>query len=133
MDVGNPSNFARILELYGHSYEAICADIEGYTCTDEQIRETIGEVYERRQYLLDPHGAVGYKALYDHLCRHPENTGFFIETAHPAKFRETVEPAIGQKIPLPANLNRFAHGIKQTKELSTNFDIFKNFLIQSCV
>ncbi|MDR1667822.1 MAG: threonine synthase [Bacteroidales bacterium] len=133
MDVGNPSNFARILELYGHSREAICADIEGYVCTDEEIRTTIGEVYERQQYLLDPHGAVGYKALQDHLYKHPENTGFFIETAHPAKFRETVEPAIRQKIPLPANLSRFAGGIKQTEKLSTNFDIFKNFLIRSCV
>jgi threonine synthase len=133
MDVGNPSNFARILELYGHSYEAIRADVSSYVCTDEQIRATIKEVYRQWQYLPDPHGAVGYKALHDHLNRRPENTGFFIETAHPAKFTETVEPVIEQKIPLPDNLSRFAGGIKRTEELSNNFDQFKNLLIRFCV
>jgi len=128
MDVGNPSNFARIVDLYNGSHEAISHDMEGFVCTDDQIRSTISEVYTRHGYLLDPHGAVGYRALKACLDGHSSKTGFFIETAHPAKFTETVENVIGKKITLPTNLTRFANGIKQTVELPATFDALKMFL-----
>lgn len=129
MDVGNPSNFARILSLYDGSCQAIRTDIEGFVYTDDQIRTTIQEVYSQYGYLLDPHGAVGYGALNSYLEKHPGTTGFFIETAHPAKFTETVEEVIGEKIPLPPNLARFAGRTKQSTELPAQFEILKDFLM----
>ena len=128
MDVGNPSNFARILDLYNGSHEAISCDMKGFSCADDQIRATISEVYTRHGYLLDPHGAVGYRALKACLDNHPSETGFFIETAHPAKFTETVENATGKEVTLPPNLTRFANGTKQTVELPATFDALKMFL-----
>ncbi|MDR1673517.1 MAG: threonine synthase [Bacteroidales bacterium] len=129
MDVGNPSNFARILELYDRSHKAVCADVDGFVCSDDDIRTTIREIFNHRKYLLDPHGAVGYKALDNYLGKHPDNCGFFIETAHPAKFTEVVEAATGTKIPLPEKLARFAAGTKQTEELPATFDALKEFLM----
>ncbi len=129
MDVGNPSNFARILDLYQGSYQDICRDIEGFVCTDDQIRATIKDVYTHHQYLLDPHGAIGYKALKAYLKNHPSETGFFIETAHPAKFTEIVEQIIDKNVDLPPNLARFSNGIKQTVALPANFDALKHFLM----
>ena len=114
MDVGDPSNFARVLDLYGHSHEAICKDISGCTYNDDQIRTTIKEVFGKYHYLLDPHGAVGYQALAEHI--RPEENGVFLETAHPAKFRDTVEPIVG-KVEIPAKLQAFMRGTKQSIEL----------------
>jgi threonine synthase len=128
MDVGNPSNFSRILALYDHSHEAICADIEGSVSSDEQIRTTIRTVFTRHHYLLDPHGAIGYRALEHYPNQHSDDIGFFIETAHPAKFTEVVEQVIGEKIPLPPQLAHFADGKKQTRELSADYELLKTFL-----
>ena len=128
MDVGNPSNFDRILDLYNRSYEDICRDIEGFVCTDDQIRATIKQVFTSSGYLLDPHGAVGYRALNNYLS-HSSSTGFFIETAHPAKFTEVVENIIDQDIVLPPNLARFADGVKQADELPADFESLKRFLL----
>ncbi|MDR2037180.1 MAG: threonine synthase [Bacteroidales bacterium] len=130
MDVGNPSNFSRITELYHQSYESIVADIEGFVATDDQIRTTIRDVYHSYGYLLDPHGAIGYQALKDHMNRHPARNGFFIETAHPAKFAEIVEPVTGEKITLPSNLARFVKGIKQAEEIPADFNALKSFLLK---
>ena len=129
MDVGNPSNFARIADLYGYSHSEILSDMEGFVCTDAQICDTIKTVYAHHGYLLDPHGATGYRALKNYLDIHPSGTGFFIETAHPAKFTETVESIINRKIELPPNLARFAHGKKQTVELPSKFHALKEFLV----
>lgn len=129
MDVGNPSNFARIAALYDNSYRAICHDVEGFVCTDDQIRATIKDVYTHHKYLLDPHGAIGYRALNTYLGNHPSDAGFFVETAHPAKFTETVENIIDENIVLPPNLAHFANGIKQTEELPARFEALKNFLL----
>ena len=128
MDVGNPSNFVRITELYEHSLQNLTHDVEGFVCTDEQALATIRDVYAQYGYLLDPHGAIGYRALKKHIDSHPSRTGFFIETAHPAKFTEVVEKVIHQDISLPENLARFANGTKQTVELPATFDALKNFL-----
>ena len=127
MDVGDPSNFARIWELYGHSAKAIRADISGATYTDAQIAESIRDCYARTGYLLDPHGACGYKALKESLK--PGETGFFCETAHPAKFKDTVERIIESPVAIPDRLAAFMKGKKQSVSLSKDFDSFKRFLL----
>ena len=125
MDVGNPSNFARIIDLY--SYEQICALISGYRYTDEQIAEAIRSCYAETGYLLDPHGACGYQALEATL--RPGETGVFLETAHPAKFKGTVDQILGADIEIPAKLRAFMAGQKQSIELSKDFEGFKRFLL----
>lgn len=127
MDVGDPSNFARILDLYHGSHEAICAEISGATYTDEQIRETVREVYDETGYLLDPHGACGYRALSEGL-KHGE-TGVFLETAHPAKFLQTVEDIIGAEVKIPEKLQAFMRGTKQSIQLGKDFASFKGYLL----
>jgi threonine synthase len=127
MDVGDPSNFARVLDLYGESHEAISAEISGCSYTDEQIRETVKATYDATKYLLDPHGAVGYRALKEYLK--PEEVGVFLETAHPAKFLETVESIIGEKVEIPQKLQEFMKGQKQSVELPKDFDTFKAYLL----
>ena len=129
MDVGNPSNFARIVDLYNGSHEDISRDVDGFACTDEQILTTIKEVHTHYGYLLDPHGATGYRALKTCLNQQPSQTGFFIETAHPAKFAETVEKAIADKVVLPPNLARFANRTKQTVQLPATFEAFKALIM----
>lgn len=129
MDVGAPSNFARILDLYGNSHDAIKDDIVGYTYDDETIARTIRETYRTTGYLLDPHGAVAYKALVSEI--QPGETGIFLETAHPAKFKETVENIIGGKVSVPSKLAQFAKGEKQTIKVSASFSAFKKQLLAS--
>ena len=126
MDVGDPSNFARILDLYGGSHEAICAEISGATYTDGQIRETVKQVYDETGYLLDPHGACGYRALEEGL--EPDETGIFLETAHPAKFLQTVESIIGAEVEIPRKLQAFMRGTKQSVPMEKDFASFKAYL-----
>ena len=127
MDVGDPSNFARIWDLYGHDADAVRADISGATYSDAQIALTIADCYARTGYLLDPHGACGYRALKEGL--RPGETGFFCETAHPAKFKDTVERIIGVPVPIPDRLAAFMQGSKQSVELSKEFSLFKQYLL----
>ena len=128
MDVGDPSNFARILDLYGGSHEAISSEISGETYTDEQIRETVQKAYEETGYLLDPHGACGYRALAEGLK--PGETGVFLETAHPAKFLQTVESIIGTQVSIPEKLQAFMRGTKQSIPMSKDFTSFKAYLMK---
>ena len=127
MDVGDPSNFARVLDLYGNSHDRICQDISGCSYSDEQISDTLADTYHRHGYLLDPHGAVAYRALIEGLK--VGEAGIFIETAHPAKFKDTVESIIGESIPIPEKLEKFMNGTKQTVKMSSGFAAFKKFLI----
>lgn len=127
MDVGDPSNFARILDLYKHSHEAICSLISGATYTDEQIAETLADTYQRTGYLLDPHGACGYRALTELL--QPNEQGVFLETAHPAKFRDTVEGIIKAEITIPEKLQTFMRGTKQSISMTAKFEDFKTYLM----
>lgn len=127
MDVGAPSNFARILDLYGNSHEKIKNEISGCTYTDEQIAKTLKETYNKTGYLLDPHGAVGYRSLLDGLK--PDEIGIFLETAHPAKFKETVEDIIGAPISIPSKLAAFMKGTKSTVKMSSSFSNFKKYLL----
>lgn len=127
MDVGAPSNFARILDLYGMSHQAIINDISGTTYTDEEIGETLKDTFVNEHYLLDPHGAVGYRAMIDCLAKN--EVGISLETAHPAKFKETVDKITGGNVEIPARLKAFMEGRKQVKAMSADFSAFKTFLL----
>ena len=127
MDVGDPSNFARIYDLYGKSHERISSLISGATYSDAQIEETMRQCYQETGYTLDPHGACGYRALQEGLK--DGEIGVFCETAHPAKFKETVDRIIGGDVEIPERLAAFMRGQKQSVELSKNFEDFKAFLM----
>ena len=127
MDVGDPSNFARIYDLYGKSHAAICADISGATYTDAQIAETIKEVKSQTGYVCDPHGACGYRALQEGLVS--GEVGVFLETAHPAKFKDTVDSILSESIEFPAKLQAFMKGVKQSVPMSKDFADFKQYLL----
>lgn len=127
MDVGDPSNFARVLDLYNNSYEDICEDISGAAYTDEQIRQVVQETYNETGYLLDPHGACGYRALSENMQE--GETGVFLETAHPAKFLDTVENIIGRKVQIPARLQEFMQGEKKSLPMERDFESFKAYLM----
>ena len=129
MDVGDPSNFARIYDLYGNRHDAICGDISGATYTDAQIGDTIREVFSKTGYLCDPHGACGYRALQEGL--QSGETGVFLETAHPAKFKTTVDAILHADIAIPEKLAAFMKGEKQSVGLSKEFEDFKRFLLRN--
>jgi len=128
MDVGDPSNFARILDLYGKSHEAICGDISGATYSDEQIAETMRQCLAETGYQLDPHGACGYRALQEGLQE--DEVGFFLETAHPAKFKQVMDDICGSDIAIPERLQAFMKGTKQSIPMSKDFAGFKAFLME---
>ena len=127
MDVGDPSNFARIYDLYGKDHAAICADISGATYADSQIADTIRQVEATTGYVCDPHGACGFRALQEGL--EPGETGIFLETAHPAKFKDTVDSILGKSIDIPAKLQAFMQGTKQSTPMTRHFADFKQYLL----
>lgn len=127
MDVGDPSNFARILNLYEKSHDAICKDISGATYSDQQIAETMRRCLAETGYQLDPHGACGYQALKDGL--QTGEVGFFLETAHPAKFKQVVDDICGGDVAIPSPLQEFMKGTKQSLPMSKDFADFKMFLM----
>jgi len=128
MDVGDPSNFARIYDLHQGDHKAIISYISGATYTDDQIRETMKACKASTGYTLDPHGACGYQALKDQL--QDDEIGVFCETAHPAKFKDTVESIISREVPIPDRLAAFMKGTKQSIPLSKEFLDFKSFLMK---
>ena len=135
MDVGDPSNFARILNLYSKNgqltaeatHHRITNLISGATYSDEQIRKTMRQCYAETGYILDPHGACGYQALKDGLK--PGEVGVFCETAHPAKFKEKVDDILGIDIEIPARLRAFMEGEKQSVPMTKDFADFKKYLM----
>ena len=128
MDVGAPSNFARILDLFGeNAWENIRKQISGFRYTDEQIADTMRRVYKESGYILDPHGACGFAALEQSI--ESGETGVFLETAHPAKFKDTVDGILGINIEIPEKLRAFMRGEKKSIELPKDFDNFKAFLL----
>ena len=127
MDVGNPSNFARVFDMFDGDVEKIRSVVSGATYSDSQIRETMKACFDSNGYILDPHGACGYRALTEGLK--DSETGVFLETAHPAKFKETVENAIGAEVEIPERLAAFMRGEKQSVEMSADFDAFKQYLM----
>lgn len=129
MDVGSPSNFVRILELFAKDHAAMAATIAGYTVSDTITQETIAQVYQADDYILDPHGAVAYHALELFQQTHPNAKGLILETAHPVKFPETVEAAIGKPIPIPASVQPLFQQTKQSIPMPANFASLKEWLL----
>lgn len=127
MDVGDPSNFARIYDLYGGSHEKVTSLISGATYSDEQIRETVLACYKQTGYILDPHGSCGYRALQEGLK--DGEYGVFCETAHPAKFKETVDSITKGDVEIPERLAAFMRGKKESVPMSKEFKDFKAFLM----
>ena len=128
MDVGDPSNFARIYDLYGKSHERISSLISGATYSDEQIKETMRQCYKETNYILDPHGACGYQALVDGLK--DGEVGVFCETAHPAKFKEKVDDILSIDVEIPDRLAAFMKGEKQSVPMTKDFKDFKDYLMK---
>ena len=136
MDVGDPSNFARIINLYSENgklspedtHHRITSLISGATYSDDQIRETMRQCYKETDYILDPHGACGYQALVDGLK--PDEVGVFCETAHPAKFKEKVDDILGIDVDIPARLRAFMQGQKQSTPMTKDFADFKRYLLK---
>ena len=130
MDVGAPSNWERIQALYRGSLRDIRADIAGRAYTDEQIIREIGRVFREHDYLLDPHSAIAWLALQDELAAEPEAPGVFVATAHPGKFREVVEPAIGRAVPLPRPLQEALGRPRHSVSMDVNYAALREFLLK---
>ncbi len=130
MDVGNPSNFVRILELFNNEFADLKKVLSSDSTSDEETRKTIKEVFEKENYLLDPHGAVAYSALENYLKQHPEEKGYILETAHPVKFYDVVEPVIDQKIALPESVISIMSKQKNSTIMEPDFQKLKEYLLE---
>jgi len=129
MDVGNPSNFARMLALYDHDVGKIRSDIHAASYTDKDTKKAILEVFTRYGYIMDPHGAVAYLGLRDFQEKNQGYEGVFLETADPAKFSEIIEPVIGKSVPIPVQLKTYLERTKQATSISNEFSALKAFLL----
>jgi len=129
MDVGDPSNFVRILELFHHQLGDLKKIFSSYSINDERTKAAIKEVYTSYHYLPDPHGAVGYIALRNYLAANPGTKGMFLETAHPVKFYDVVEPIIHEKVPVPASVAAILDNKKQATRMGTGYADFKEYLM----
>ncbi|MDO7873426.1 threonine synthase [Hymenobacter sp. ASUV-10] len=130
MDVGNPSNFVRILELFNNDFSRLQTALSADTVSDNGTRATIGQVWQEHHYLLDPHGAVAYTALRRYLDQHPAEKGFFLATAHPVKFPDVVEEITGQPVPLPEAVRYLQGRKKQAVPLAVDYAALQDFLLQ---
>lgn len=130
MDVGNPSNFVRMRDLFGASWPAMQAAVSGYRFDDEETRQGIRDVWQRYQYVIDPHGAIGYLATRAYLQRQPEHYGILLETAHPAKFSTVVEEETGHPVEIPERLARLQDRQKVAEPMDKEFEAFKEWLMK---
>lgn len=128
MDVGNPSNFPRLIELFKKKHHAVSSAIKGYWFTDEQTNQAMKELQNRYGYQADPHGAIAYLGLKKHQEKH-DCTGIFLETAHPAKFREEVEMATKTRVQIPQTLKELVMLKKESVKMSNSYTSFRDFLI----
>ena len=129
MDVGDPSNFVRIFRLFDQQFQSLKNVMSSYSFSDDETRSILKEVYLRSNYLLDPHGAVGYGALKKYLQQHPHLSGMFLETAHPVKFYDVVEPVIGEQVPMPALVNDLLKLKKQSQKMEPNYNDLRDYLL----
>lgn len=129
MDVGNPSNFVRMIELYHEDFDALVADIAGYRFTDEETRAAMRHMHDTTGYVLDPHGAIAYLGLRRYLADHSGVSGVFLETAHPGKFKDVVEATLGRQIELPAALRHFQEKKKQSVKIGNRYEQIKDLLL----
>lgn len=130
MDVGDPSNFARILELFNNDIIELKNNLSAYSITEEDTRKTLKDVYRDTNYLLDPHGAVGYKAMELYLHQNPHQKGIVIETAHPVKFFDVVEPIIDKAISIPSQVKKVMDLPKKSIPMENNVKALKDFLLK---
>ena len=130
MDVGDPSNFVRILELFGHDLEALRVALGAETVSDSDTVATVLQVWFENDYLLDPHAAVAYAALLRYQTAHPDAAGFLLATAHPVKFPGVLEPIIGRPIELPEAVLRLQGRPKQAIPMAVDFEALKEFLLR---
>ena len=131
MDVGNPSNFIRILEIFNHQFPELASKLSSYKITDAETVTTIKEVYEKENYLLDPHGAVGYLALKMFLNNNPGLKGIFLETAHPIKFPDAVESATQKKMEIPEAMLPMMNAVKKSVKIRPSYYLLKEYLLQT--
>lgn len=129
MDVGNPSNFVRILQLFDQDFIRLKEVLSGATVTDAEIKQTIQRVKKEEGYLPDPHGAVGYLGLERYLLQHPGEQGIFLETAHPVKFYDVVEPVILEKVPVPAAIEDILHLPKRSLVMEASYPALRAYLL----
>ncbi len=129
MDVGNPSNFTRMLDLYCSTWNIMRDEISGYGFNDAATEVAMREIKQRFGYVMDPHGAVGYLALETYLQTHPQAQGVILETAHPAKFKEDVEKILGEPTDIPERLAILTNKPKQATTMPNDFSVFKNWLM----
>lgn len=129
MDVGNPSNWVRVLELFANQLGSIKKVMRSYCITDEATKNSISEVYARFRYLLDPHSAVGYLALQQYLELHPDQAGLFLATAHPVKFFDVIEPIIKETIDLPLSVQQLLPKQKKVLQMEKDWEVFKEYLM----
>ncbi len=130
MDVGNPSNFVRILEIFEKDIEDLKKQVSSVSVSDDATKATMKKVYDQYGYLLDPHGAVGYHALENYLEQHPGEKGFVVETAHPVKFFDVVEPVIGESIPIPEGVQDQLKLDKKSQLMENNAEALREFLMK---
>jgi threonine synthase len=130
MDVGNPSNFIRIQEIYDNDFERLQANLSSYSYTDSETRTALLEIYERYNYVADPHGAIGYLGCKDHLKTNPNAHCVFLETAHPTKFLDVVEDVIKTKVALPPQIEAVMDKKKVALQIS-DYNGLKDFLLQT--
>jgi threonine synthase len=127
MDVGNPSNFIRIQELYKHDFSAFKNDFSAYSFSDEETHIALKELYTKNQYIAEPHGAIGFLGLKEEIKKNNKAVGVFLETAHPIKFSDTVEPALEIRLPIPTQIESIMNKEKKTIKIKTYTDL-KNYL-----
>jgi threonine synthase len=130
MDVGDPSNFVRIMELFKQQFSSLKNKVSSCSISDSVTKETLLSVFNEQEYLCDPHGAVAYKALQDYLQNNPNDKGMFLETAHPVKFYDVVEPIINQAVPIPESIQEQLKLEKKSTKISVNADELKTFLLK---
>jgi threonine synthase len=129
MDVGNPSNFSRLLDLFNTDWKKFSDSISGFSFSDDETKAVMNEIYTNQNYVLDPHGAVGFLGLKKYQLENSGVTGIFLETAHPAKFQHVVERALGIDIKLPAQLQQFINRKKTSIRIGKEVDSFKEWLL----
>ena len=127
MDVGNPSNFIRIQEMYNNDLSEFKKDFSSYTFSDNETEIAIKTIYKNSNYIAEPHGAIGYLGLKKELLTHPNSIGLFLETAHPIKFIDTVEPILKVKLPIPTQIESVLNKKKRSIKIKT-YEEFKEFL-----
>jgi threonine synthase len=129
MDVGDPSNFVRIMEIFEQQLNGLKKTLTGFTISDEQTKATLKSVYQNHNYLLDPHGAVAYNALEQYLTQHKNNKGVILETAHPVKFYDVIEPVINESVPVPESVAEQIKKEKVSTKIAADVEELKSYLL----